>query len=198
MNFLNVSTFIILIFLAGCAGPSFYNNGPINAKSFQQNLSVVQIDNQNSQFRVYKIDSKYYGIRYVRAASNEDTIIGKLNHAIIFNENQLAEFKEVCQKIIDSYNQKPESSVQIIEYHLTLNEPEVVTSSQTTFFSNLFSTDTQVKEFNRVIFRLQFANSPKTFLDFINTGKEISFMYGNHTGKMSINDLKELLNDLSK
>jgi len=200
-------TTIAILCLSGCSTTNFFNNGPVKAHSTIQSLSIKTINSENPYFDIFKINSEYYAIG--DALRTQQNFIDTINSTIILTKDQADYLRKACQNIIDSYdtNLAPGDDTKIIEYHLTLEDSEVSTSSQTTYFKDFngsspiessttsTSTSTEVKGFNWVIFRLQFMNSPKSLFG---SGKSISYMYANKKGSMEIGDVQQLLNDLQK
>ncbi|MDD2490294.1 MAG: hypothetical protein PHT84_05695 [Candidatus Pacebacteria bacterium] len=181
------------VMLVGCTTSRFYNNGPIDATAISQSISINSVDASNTHFSVYLINSKYFAlIPEVRVTHG---IIDRINNAIIFDDKQIAELRSTCRSIIDSYDNDLKDSSKIIEYHLVSNNSELSGSELGVAYNNVYTSSKSIREFNRVVFRLQYLAQPRLAF---NSGKTIQYMYGSSTKKMSIDELKNLLKDIQE
>jgi hypothetical protein len=142
---------------------------------------------------VYLVNSQYYAI--LPENNTARGLIDEINNALIFSEDQLAAFRKTCRQIVDSYDNPPKEGITLIEYHLVSNRPEITGSESSFIYNGLIASTATMREINRVIFRLQFTAQPKPLLS---SGKSILYMFGWKEGKISIDDLKSLLDDLEK
>lgn len=188
---------LFVSFLIGCAPTVFFNNGPADAFSVGQSISMKRIDSERSAFQIYKINGEHYAL--LPAFNQSSGSISNINDAIIFSPKDIEGLRGTCKKILEAYDGNPGKEIQIVEYHLVLNKPEVAGISSTVAyhaFANAFaSTRTQAFEFNRVIFRLQFLNEGGTLL---RSGKSIDYMFKDSWKKISVDELRILLSDLQK
>ncbi len=183
--------------ISGCATPTFYANGPFDANPHSQSISAKKVEAKNTAFKIYKINGSNYAIipTYNRA-KNE---LEEISSALILTSTQVDELKKVCQEIVKAYALEKDGETRIVEYHLTLNETEMVGSSESVVSNGVYgtsiNTQSQVKEVQRVIFRIQFIQAASSV---IGSGKRIDYMFGGSTQKMSIDDVSALIEDLSK
>ena len=144
-------------------------------------------------FNVYLVNSHYYAI--LPKINTARGLIDEINSALIFSDDQLAAFRKTCQQIIDSYDNPPKEGMNLIEYHLVSNRPEMAGSESGFIYNGMIASTATLREINRVVFRLQFTAQPKSLLQ---SGKTILYMFGWKEGEISIDDLKSLLDDLEK
>jgi hypothetical protein len=187
---------IISVAISGCATPTFFANGPFDAKPITQSISAKKIATKNTEFNVYKINGSNYAIipSYNQATSDLSEISG----ALIFTTQQVDDLKKACQEIVKAYELEKNGETRIVEYHLTLNGTEMVSSSNSVISNDVFATSintqSQVMEIQRVIFRIQFVQSANSV---IGSGKRIDYRFGDFTRKISIEDVNALIEDLS-
>ena len=194
MNMLkSLSLLPLIALLVGCATNRFVANGPIDATISTQSASIKSIAASNMCFNVYLVNSHYYAI--LPKINTARGLIDEINSALIFSDDQLTAFRKTCQQIIDSYDNPPKEGLNLIEYHLVSNRPEMAGSESGFIYNGMIASTATLREINRVVFRLQFTAQPKSLLQ---SGKTILYMFGWKEGEISIDDLKSLLDDLEK
>ena len=194
MNMLKtVSLLPLIVLLVGCATNRFFVSGPIDATASAQSASIKSIVTSNMCFNVYLVNSQYYAI--LPKINTARGIIDEINSALIFSDDQLAAFRKTCRQIIDSYDSPPKEGMNLIEYHLVSTRPEIAGSEAGFIYNGMIASTATMREINRVVFRLQFAAQPKSLFS---SGITIIYMFGSREGEISIDDLKNLMNDLEK
>jgi len=189
----SLSLLSCLLLLFGCSTNRFLINSPVDATAITQSASIKSIPASNACFKVYLVNSQYYAL--LPKISTARGIIDEVNSSIIFNDDQIAAFRKTCQQIIEYYDIPSKNDVDLIEYHLLSNTPEISGSGSSIIYNGIIASSASMREINRVIFRLQFTTQPKSLLS---SGKTILYMYGPVEHEMSIDDLKNLMNDLQK
>lgn len=185
------------IVISGCATPTFFANGPFDASPIIQSISAKKVETKNATFNVYKINGNNYAIipSYNRATSE----LEEISSALILTTKQVDELKNVCREIVRMHALGKDGETHIVEYHLTLNETEMVGTSESVVSNDVYgtsiNTQSQVKEVQRVIFRIQFVQAADAT---IGSGKRIDYRFGGFTQKMSVEDVSALIEDLSK
>ena len=194
MNMLKtVSLLPLIVLLVGCATNRFFVSGPIDATASAQSASIKSIVASNKCFNVYLVNSQYYAI--LPKINPARGIIDEINSALIFSDDQLAAFRKTCRQIIDSYDSHPIEGMNLIEYHLVSNRPEIAGSESGFIYNGMIASTATMREINRVVFRLQFTSQPKSLFS---SGITILYMFGSREGEISIDDLKNLVDDLEK
>jgi hypothetical protein len=184
---------LVSLFLVACTPPLFYTNWPIDAQPVARSVSVKRITEDNSTFRVYKVNDENYAI--LPAINAGTSAFSAINNALIFSPKQLEEFAATANKIVAAHDQCNARNITIIEYHLTMNQAEFVGSSSTLVLGGVANTNSQVFEAQRVAFRLQFVDEGASL---ITSGKRIEYMFKGATGSMDVKSLKALIGDLKK
>ena len=126
----SLSIFPLIALLVGCATNRFLANGPIDATFSTQSASIKSITASNMCFNVYLINSQYYAI--LPKINKARDLIDEINCALVFNDDQLTAFRKTCQQIIDSYDNPPKEGMNLIEYHLISNKPEMAGTEKET------------------------------------------------------------------
>lgn len=183
--------------LSACATPSFYSNETLNAESALRTVNAVVVDTKNKEFKVFKIDSGTYAI--LPAHKQYQTELDELNASLILTPDQVKELIGACAKISAAYEKDSNGQTTVIDYRIKLRDPELVGIGSTYAYGNSLgmgiNTKTQVVERQRVVFRLQYAQSKGIGLG---AGKNIKYLLGDYSSDLAIEDVRALIADLAK
>lgn len=188
---------VLTVLVGGCATPSFYTNGVLDAMVSTEITQIDRVKEENRQFNLYKLNGDRVALSPKMGAPS--STIAAVSQSLILSKEQVESLLGTCEQISSDYDNKNAVGAKIIEVHLTLNRTEMRGSSSS-YASQAFgvasaSTVTSIREINPVVFRLQYDRDGSNILG---SGKDIRYLLWNTTGTLSIADLRSLMKDLRK
>lgn len=188
---------VLTVLVGGCATPSFYTNGVLDAKVSTEITQIDSVQEENRQFNLYKVNGD--SVALLPKMSAPSGTIAAVSKSLILSKEQVEALLNTCEQISADYDNKNAVGAKIIEFHLTLNRTEMRGSSSSSA-SHAFgvasaSTVTSIREVSPVVFRLQYDRDGSSILG---SGKTVRYLLWNATGTLSIADLRSLMKDLRK